>query len=139
MDTSKFPTPNLALVALWKGEVGYIDINSFKANTDELFIEAVDYVIENGAKAIIYDVRSNGGGYLDTVVNMLDYIANDGTTLASFSNDYDKPEKAKDGHSLSIPTVILCKPQRNSSSLNDLTSKRLITLFSVLRSHIKKK
>ena len=29
-------------------------------------------------------------------------------------------------------------PQRNSSSLNDLTSKRLITLFSVLRSHIKK-
>lgn len=110
------PVVELTVDRWVEGEVGYIDINSFKANTDELFIEAVDYVIENGAKAIIYDVRSNGGGYLDTVVNMLDYIANDGTTLASFSNDYDKPEKAKDGHSLSIPTVILCNGASASAS-----------------------
>ena len=88
--------------------IGYIEINSFKANTDEAFIEAVDYMTENEVKAIIYDVRNNGGGYLDSVVNMLDYIAKDGNTIVSFSNDYGKPEKAKDGHSLSIPSVILC-------------------------------
>jgi len=97
-------------------KVGYIDINSFKKNTDELFIEAIDYMKENGAKAIIYDVRGNGGGYLETVVNMLDYIAEDGITLASFSNDYGDAETSDDGHSLSLPTVVLCNGQSASAS-----------------------
>lgn len=88
--------------------IGYIDINSFKDNTDELFSEAIDYMKEKNVKAIVYDVRDNGGGYLDTVVNMLDYIAPDGMTLVSFSNDYGRPDKAKDGHSFFIPTVVLC-------------------------------
>ena len=88
--------------------IGYIDINSFKDNTDELFKDAIKYMKENGAKAIIYDVRDNGGGYLDAVVNMLDYIAKDGITLVSFSNNYGNPKKAKDGSSYSIPTVVLC-------------------------------
>lgn len=96
--------------------IGYIAINSFKANTDELFIEAVDYMTENGARAIVYDVRNNGGGYLDSVVNMLDYIAKDGNTLVSFSNDYAKAEKAKDNHSLKIPSVVLCNGASASAS-----------------------
>ena len=101
---------------LSEDKIGYIDINSFKANTDEMFIEAVDYMKENGAKVIIYDVRDNGGGYLDTVVNMLDYIAKDGLTLVSFSNEYGSPEKADDGHTLSVPTVILCNDKSASAS-----------------------
>ena len=96
--------------------IGYIAINSFKANTDELFIEAVDYMTENGVRAIVYDVRNNGGGYLDSVVNMLDYIAKDGNTLVSFSNDYAKAEKAKDNHSLKIPSVVLCNGASASAS-----------------------
>lgn len=96
--------------------IGFIAINSFKANTDEAFIEAVDYMKENSAKAIIYDVRNNGGGYLESVVNMLDYIAKDGVTLVSFSNDYAKPEKAKDGHSLNIPSVVLCNEYSASAA-----------------------
>lgn len=98
------------------GSIGYIAINSFKANTDEMFIEAVDYMTANNVSAIIYDVRNNGGGYLDSVVNMLDYIAKDGNTLVSFSNDYAKPEKAKDNHSLTIPSVILCNGASASAS-----------------------
>ncbi len=88
--------------------IGYIDINSFKDNTDELFEEAIKYMKENRAKALIYDVRDNGGGYLDAVVNMLDYIAKDGITLVSFSNDYGSPKKARDRDFYTIPTVILC-------------------------------
>ena len=101
---------------LSENKIGYIDINAFKGNTDELFIEAIDYMVENGAKALIYDVRYNGGGYLETVVNMLDYIAKDGTTLASFSNDYASSEKSNDGHSLSLPTVVVCNASSASAS-----------------------
>ena len=71
---------------------------------------------ENGARVIVYDVRNNGGGYLETVVNMLDYIASDKMTLASFSNNYADPYVADDGHSLSIPSVVLCNEMSASAS-----------------------
>lgn len=91
-----------------KDGVGYIKITGFKENTDEQFREAVDYMKENEAAGVIYDLRSNGGGYLSTVENMLDCISPEGITLVSFSNDYDDDYVAKDEHTFLIPSVVLC-------------------------------
>lgn len=88
--------------------IGYIRIASFKHNTDEQFIEAINYMEKNGARGIIYDLRNNTGGYLSSVLNALDYIAPKGTTLASFSNDYDDPVLSKSSHSYLLPSVVLC-------------------------------
>ena len=95
--------------------IGYIKISSFKSNTDEQFIEAVDYMERNGAKAVIYDLRNNTGGYLSSVLNALDYVAPKGTTLASFSNDYDNDEVSKSAHSFLIPSVIICNEMTASA------------------------
>lgn len=95
--------------------IGYIKISSFKSNTDEQFIEAVDYMERNGAKAVIYDLRNNTGGYLSSVLNALDYVAPKGTTLASFSNDYDNDEVSKSSHSFLIPSVVICNEMTASA------------------------
>ena len=95
--------------------IGYIKISSFKSNTDEQFIEAVDYLEKNGAKAVIYDLRNNTGGYLSSVLNALDYVAPKGTTLASFSNDYDNDEVSKSAHSFLIPSVVICNEMTASA------------------------
>ena len=87
--------------------IGYIAISDFKRNTDEQFIEAIDYMVENKAQAIIYDVRSNLGGYLATVLNMISYIAPSDIELVSFSNNYSSSVYDFDTHSLSIPSVVL--------------------------------
>lgn len=87
--------------------IGYIRITSFNANTDEQFYEAIDEMERVGVSGVIYDVRSNGGGYLSSVENMLDYIAPKGLTLASFSNGYSDDYVAKDRHTFLIPTVVL--------------------------------
>lgn len=100
--------------------IGYIAISDFKENTDEQFIEAIDYMTENGAKAIIYDLRSNLGGYLDTVLNMISYIAPTGAELVSFSNNYMSAIYDYDTHSLSIPSVILIN--ENTASAAELFS-----------------
>ena len=101
--------------ALYDGGIGYIAISSFKGNTFEQFKEAVDYLEDNGAVAIIYDLRSNPGGYLTSVVDVLSYIAPKGATIVSFSNDYASPEKDNNSHSLSLPSVVLCNESTASA------------------------
>jgi carboxyl-terminal processing protease len=104
--------------SLSEDKIGYIRIKSFKSNTDEQFKEAIDYMLDSGAKGIIYDLRSNGGGYLESVENMLDYIAPRGTKLVSFSNDYKSPYVAKTSHTVSLPTTVICN--KNTASAAEL-------------------
>ncbi len=96
--------------------VGYIKITSFKSNTDDQFEEAVDYMLNNGAVGIIYDLRSNSGGYLATVQHMLEYIAPKGVTLVSFSNNYDKDYVCRDTHTALLPSVVLCNGSTASAA-----------------------
>ena len=98
------------------GNIGYIKITSFKSNTDEQFEEAVDYMLDNGAAGIIYDLRSNSGGYLDTVQHMLEYIAPKGVTLVSFSNNYSKDYVCRDTHTALLPSVVLCNGSTASAA-----------------------
>ena len=96
-------------------KIGYIKITDFKTITYKQFKEAVDHMTENGAVGIIYDLRANPGGYLDVVLNMLDYIAPKGTTLVSFSNGYADPIKASAGHTVALPSVVLCNDRTASA------------------------
>ena len=107
-------TENSVTYSLSDG-IGYIKISSFKLNTDEQFIDAVDYMEKNGAVGIIYDLRNNTGGYLSSVINMLDYVAPKGTTLASFSNDYGSDKVSKSAHSYLVPSVVLCNEMTASA------------------------
>ncbi len=88
--------------------IGYIKITSFKDNTAEQFCKAVDELKEKNVKAVIYDLRSNGGGYLHSVVEMLSYIAPNGTQITSFSNNYASPIYATGEHTFLVPSVVLC-------------------------------
>ncbi len=64
--------------------IGYIKITTFKDNTDEQFKEAIDALLDEGAVGLVFDLRSNTGGYLDTVVNMLSYLLPTGKPLLSY-------------------------------------------------------
>ena len=96
--------------------IAYIKITSFKTNTTDQFKEAVDAALNSGAKGIIYDLRSNSGGYLSTVLDMLDYIAPKGTMLASFTNDYMDPKYSKTNHAVTLPSVVICNGSTASAA-----------------------
>ena len=88
--------------------IGYIKISAFKRNTYGQFVEAVDYMERNNARGVVYDLRNNGGGYLSSVVNVLSYIAPEGTTISTFSNNYGDDAVATGEHTFLIPSVVLC-------------------------------
>ena len=57
-----------------EGNVGYIYISSFEMSTPEQYKNAIDDLLNQGAEGIVFDLRNNGGGALDAVIDMLDYI-----------------------------------------------------------------
>ena len=101
--------------------IGYIKISSFKKNTDELFAEELDKLIDAGAVGIIFDLSVNPGGYLNSVTNMLSYLTPTGTKLAGFSSakedilSTDGTELEPDDRILSVPAVVICSQHTASA------------------------
>ena len=112
-----------------ENKIGYVEITSFKENTDELFKEAIDALEEAGAVGIIYDLRGNLGGYLTSVINALSYIAPDGATLATFSNNFAKEKKDNDPHEVTVPAVVIC--DYDTASAGELFTAALRDLEAV--------
>ena len=66
---------------LLDGDIAYIQISEFQSGTEEQFREKLDELKEQGAKALIVDVRGNPGGLLTAVVNILDDLLPKGTVV----------------------------------------------------------
>lgn len=62
-------------------EIGYIYMSEFSENTQKQFEDAMKDLQSQGMKAVIYDLRFNGGGLVDSVVGILDDILPKGTTV----------------------------------------------------------
>lgn len=61
--------------------IGYVYISGFESNTAEQFKSAVDDLLQQGALGLIFDLRNNGGGLLDTVIEMTDYLLPEGLIM----------------------------------------------------------
>jgi len=58
--------------------VGYVRIFNFNKGAGEAFRQAVDALTGQGAVALIFDLRGNGGGVIDDLTDMLDYLLPEG-------------------------------------------------------------
>ena len=103
-------------------QVGYIAVTQFNDNTAQEFEDAIDEVQANGAKAAIIDLRDNPGGLLTAVVDMCDYIMDDGVIVSTKDRDGNVLGEYKDTgkHSVDIPLVVLVNG--NSASASEIFS-----------------
>ena len=98
--------------------IGYIQVQQFYDNTDEEFIAAVQDMQSKNVKGIIVDMRDNPGGLLTSVVNMCDFIMDEGPILTTKDKhgriiaQYD----STDEESLDIPMVVLINGNSASAS-----------------------
>ena len=51
---------------------GYIKLNKFTENSYEEFMAALESLQKQGLKELIYDLRGNGGGYMNEAIDMAD-------------------------------------------------------------------
>lgn len=100
------------------GQVGYIVVSAFEGNTDEQFEAAMKDLTAQGMKGLVIDLRDNGGGLLDTVVNMLDYVLPEGLIFYvkdKYENMGGEMYSTAECH-LEVPLVVLVNENSASAS-----------------------
>ncbi len=98
-------------------KIGYVQVTSFEQVTSEQFRDAVADLEAKGQEGMIIDLRDNGGGLLDTAVDMLDRMLQEGLVVYSMDKSgYKQEYKAKDPDKFDKPLVILVNGQSASAS-----------------------
>lgn len=67
---SEIPLYSLDTKLMLNDEIGYIKLNRFSASTYEEFINAGQFLKQQGMRKLILDLRGNPGGYLDAAIQI---------------------------------------------------------------------
>ena len=92
---------------LLEGNVGLVTIHNFNKKCADETIGAVDALIEQGAQALIFDVRNNPGGYLDELTKLLDYLLPEGVIFRSMDYSGKEETEESDESCLQLPMAVL--------------------------------
>lgn len=96
---------------------GYIEITAFNGETALQFENAVNQLEAKGAKALIFDVRGNGGGTVDSVCEMIDFLCPEGTVMTvKYSNGITEVLGESDKEEINLPMVVLTNESSASAS-----------------------
>ena len=87
--------------------IGYVKINNFDARCFEETSACIDEVLEQGAKALLFDVRFNGGGYKDEMVKILDKLLPEGVLFQSEDYAGKKQTDTSDENCIDLPMAVL--------------------------------
>ena len=106
------------------GDIFHVSINQFNDHTKKEFLAAVQRILLEKAKGIILDLRGNGGGYLDTSVDVLsELVSGKQTAVIIKHRDQTQNETVKtsgSGRIADLPLVVLV--DKGSASASEIVA-----------------
>ena len=91
-----------------ENNIGYIAISGFDEPTPKQFKDAIKALQKQNMKGLIIDLRDNGGGLLDAVVEMLDYILPKGMIVYTEDKYGNRDEyRGTDKEVLELPMAVM--------------------------------
>lgn len=113
---SKYVIPSVEY-QMMEDSIGYIKIIQFDSTTITQFSKAVNDLTEQGATALVFDVRGNAGGLLSAAVDCIDLLVPKGDIVWA---EYKTGERTlmgeSDESSVDLPMVVLVDGQTASSA-----------------------
>ena len=98
-------------------KVGVVQILNFNNATTVQFKDAVNALIEEGAEALVFDVRGNPGGNLDSVVAMLDFLLPEGKIVRiTDRNGREVQSYSSDASCIDLPMAVLTDGETASAA-----------------------
>ncbi len=116
-----------------ENNIGYISVSNFDGESSKQFKSAVDALDKRKAKALIIDLRNNGGGIMSASLDMLDRLLPAGQLITETRKGYkDTIYKSTNKEKYDNPIVLLVNPGTASASeifagcLQDRASSKLV-------------
>ena len=98
-------------------EIGYIRIESFETDTAAQFETALAELEDQGMQSLVVDLRYNGGGLVDSVVQILDDILPEGLIVYTEDKNGNRQEYKSSGDThFDYPMVVLINQDSASAS-----------------------
>ena len=99
-----------------ENQIGYVRIANFDTRCYDETAAAIDSLLAQGAKALIFDVRNNGGGYKNELVQVLDKLLPEGKLF--ISRDYRGEERTdtSDAACIELPMAVLVNSESYSAA-----------------------
>lgn len=86
---------------------GYIRVENFFRRSADQVKAAVEDLQSQGAKALVFDMRNNGGGYLDELIPMLDSLLPEGPIFRTRSRSGTEKIEESDAECVGLPMAVL--------------------------------
>ena len=98
-------------------KIGYIRISSFVNGTQKDFEDALADLQSQGMQGIVFDMRDNGGGMVDSVVAILDDILPAGTVVYTMDKSGKREDyTSDDAKKIDIPVTVLVNENTASAA-----------------------
>ena len=99
-----------------ENSIGLIAISNFDARCADETIAAIDALREQGAQALIFDVRNNPGGYATELVKVLDYLLPEGDLFRTLDYAGRETVDKSDASFLDMPIAVVCNEDSYSAA-----------------------
>lgn len=99
-----------------ENSIGLIAISNFDARCADETIAAIENLREQGAQALIFDVRNNPGGYATELVKVLDYLLPEGDLFRTLDYAGRETVDKSDASFLDIPIAVVCNEDSYSAA-----------------------
>ena len=96
--------------------IGLIAISNFDARCADETIAAIEALREQGAQALIFDVRNNPGGYATELVKVLDYLLPEGDLFRTLDYAGRETVDKSDASFLDMPIAVVCNEDSYSAA-----------------------
>ncbi|OUO43580.1 S41 family peptidase [Flavonifractor sp. An306] len=99
-----------------EGDVGYVRLLNFYDNSAARLEAAVAELQAQGAQAMIFDMRDNGGGYLSQLTDMLDFLLPEGPIFITRDKAGHEEVTYSDASCVDLPMVVLVNENTYSAA-----------------------
>lgn len=99
-----------------ENSIGLIAISNFDARCADETIAAIEALREQGAQALIFDVRNNPGGYATELVKVLDYLLPEGDLFRTLDYAGRETVDKSDASYLDMPIAVVCNEDSYSAA-----------------------
>ncbi len=107
---------DVATGTMLEGNIGLVRIVNFDSRCAEETIAAIEALVEQGAKKLIFDVRYNPGGYQKELVEVLDHLLPEGMLFRSEYYTGEVREDHSDKDCLELPMAVLVNGESYSAA-----------------------